>query len=514
MRPEVVDAERAVDCIEDGATISVGGAGAGHAIPEKVLVALGARFANTGTPRGLHVLHPCGVGDSAVRGLNHIAHEGLVARAIGGFWGNGPQMTQLAMAEKIEAYNWPQGVLCHLMRAAAAKRPGVITTTGLHTFVDPRLEGGRINGSTTVNLNEVINLDGREYLFYRTQPIDVALIRGTSVDKEGNLTAEGEVGTFSMLSMAQAARNNGGKVIAQAKHIDHGRHADPCTVKVPAALIDYIVVDPEQQMTFLTDFDPALVKRDAPLDDDQPLEGARKIASRRAALELRAGAYVNVGYGVADGVPQVAQIEGVLDQIVFLIEQGAIGGIPTTGLNFGAMFNPAAIIDDGYQFDFFHGGGLDLAFLGFAQIDRHGNVNSSRFGRHLTGCGGFVDISQHARKVVFCGAFAVKGDFEIQPGRLQINHPGKMAKFVNDVQQVTFSGRYGLEKSQQVMYVTERAVFGLTEEGLELRELAPGVDLQRDVLALMDFKPIIPEKIAIMRPDIFGDGPLGKELDW
>jgi propionate CoA-transferase len=245
------------------------------------------------------------------------------------------------------------------------------------------------------------------------------------------------------------------------------------------------------------------------LEEEKPLEGARRIASRRAALELRDGAFVNVGYGVADGVPQVAHDEGLLDRLVFLIEQGAVGGIPTTGLNFGAMFNPAAIIDDGYQFDFFHGGGLDIAYLGFAEIDRHGNVNSSRFGNHLTGCGGFVDISQHAKKVVFCGAFAVKGDFEIQPGRLKINHPGKFPKFVNQVQQITFCGEYGLQKGQQVLYVTERAVFGLTSGGLELREIAPGVDLQRDILSLMDFAPVIPQQIPTMRSDIFGDAPLG-----
>jgi propionate CoA-transferase len=342
----------------------------------------------------------------------------------------------------------------------------------------------------------------------------VAVIRGTSVDKEGNLTMEEEVGSFAMLSIAQAAKANGGIVIAQVKQINDG-HCDPGHVKVPGIFIDYVITEPEQEMTFLSPFDPALVKRDAAYEtDEMSLEGVKRLVSRRAALELKHGAFVNLGYGMSDGVPIVARQEGITDQLVFMIEQGAIAGIPTTGLNFGAMYNPSAILDDGYQFDFFQGGGLDLAFLGFAQIDRHGNINSSRFGNVITGCGGSIDISQNAKKVVYCGSFAVKSVQEIDENGIRVTHPGKFRKFVNEVQQVSFSGRYALEKGQQVFYVTERAVFTLKPDGLTLIEIAPGIDLQKDVLDMMEFKPVIDPRLREIDSRIYAEGlmNLGNDL--
>ena len=505
---QITSASEAVRHIPDEAVVAIGGAGAGHAVPDKVLHALGERFAQTGHPRSLTTVHPCGIGDNDTRGLNHIAHEGLIKMDIGGFWGNAPKMVELAHQNKIRGYNLPQGVLSHLMRASASGKPGILTKVGLHTFVDPRVEGGKINEITTQEQVQVMTINEEEYLFYPSFKIDVAIIRGTSIDAEGNLTMEEEVGFFAMLSIAQAAKVRGGIVIAQVKNI-HTGHCEPGQVKVPGVLIDYVVQDETQEMTFISKFDPALVQRDASYQNDElQLTGLKRIVNRRAAQELYAGAFVNLGYGMSDGVPVVAQQEGIASELTFMIEQGATGGIPTRGLNFGAMYNPGSIVDDGYQFDFFQGGGLDVAFLGFAQVDQQGSVNASRFGKVLTGCGGFIDISQNAKKVVFCGSFAVKSEQDIRQDGLLVHSPGKFKKFIKQVEQITFSGKYAQEKGQEVLYVTERATFRLTNEGLELIELAPGVDLQRDVLDMMDFSPAISPQLATYNAAIFGEESL------
>lgn len=506
---KLVEAREAATQIESGSTVAIGGAGAGHAVPDKILRGIGEYYVETGQPKDLYLIHPCGIGDNDSRGLNHIAHEGLVRTSVGGFWGNAPKMVKLAQEEKLTGYNLPQGVLSHLMRATASGKPGIITHVGLNTFVDPRLEGGKINSITKEEIVEVISLKGEEYLFYKTRPVDVAIIRGTTADSEGNITMEEEVGSFAMLSIAQSAKVNKGIVIAQVKRIEKG-HCDPGHVKVPGTFIDYIVTDPDQEMTFLSGFDPALVKRDVPFESDElHMEGLKNLVSRRAAIELHKGAYVNLGYGMSDGIPIVAQQEEITDQIIFMIEQGASSGIPTTGLNFGAMYNPSSIIDDGYQFDFFQGGGLDIAYLGFAQIDAEGNINSSRFGNVITGCGGSIDISQNVKKVVYCGSFAVKSEQEITGEGVKVINPGKFKKFVKKVQQVSFSGPYAIEKGQEVLYVTERAVFKLSPEGLVLTEIAPGVNLQKDILDMMEFSPIIPKDMKTMDTSIYSDGILG-----
>jgi len=510
---KIVDAREAANLIKEGDTIAIGGAGAGHAVPDSLLQGLGERYVETKEPRNLKMIHPCGIGDNDSRGMNHVAFEGLVDTNIGGFWGNAPKMVQLALQNKIKGYNFSQGVLGHLMRATASGKPGIVTQIGLNTYVDPRLEGGKLNAITTEDLVEVIEIAGKEYLFYKTVPIDVAFIRGTTIDCEGNLTMEEEVGFFSMLSIAQSAKVNKGIVIAQVKRTAD-THCDPGQVKVPGIFIDYVVVEPDQEMTFLTSFDPALVKRDVPYKSEElNLEGVKRIVSRRAALELRAGTFVNLGYGMSDGVPIVAQQEGITDQLVFMIEQGAIAGIPTTGLNFGAMFNPSAILDDVYQFDFFHGGGLDMAFLGFAQVDQSGNINSTRFGDFVTGSGGSIDISSSAKKIVYCGTFAVKSEQEINTSGVSITNPGTVKKFVKRVQQVSFSGQSAMERGQTVIYVTERAVFQLTSGGVMLIEIAPGVDLHRDILEMMEFKPIISEDLKIINQIIYQSYELGlKEM--
>ena len=504
MKPTIVSAEEAVSFVPDHTTLAIGGAGAGHNVPDKLLQALGERFRQTGFPQQLTTFHPCGIGDNDRRGLNHIAQEGLIKRDIGGFWGNAPRMVKLAQEEKIEGYNFPQGVLSHLLRASAGAEDGVLTKTGLHTFVDPRYEGGKVNKYTQEELVEVVTIKDNEYLFYRAPTVDIAFIRGTSVDIEGNLTMEEEVGTFAMLSLAQAAKVNGGIVIAQVKRIHREDHAFPVQVKVPAVMIDYVVEAPEQTMTFITPHEPAMVNREASYQaDDLSLEGVKRVIARRAARELTKGAFVNLGYGMPDGVPIVAKEEGILNDITFMIEQGQIDGIISTGLNFGAMYNPAAIVDDGYQFDFFHGGGLDICYLGFAQVDQYGNVNASRFGSVMTGCGGFIDISQNTRKVVFCGTFALKAQLAVEDEKISVEHPGTGNKFISDVEQITFNGQYALKKGQEVLFVTERAVFQLTPEGLLLRELAPGVDLEKDVLPMMDFKPLIPDTPATIAEAVY-----------
>ncbi len=485
-------AQEVVELIKSGDTLVVGGSGAGHGIPDALLEALGKRYVATGEPKNITTFHPCGIGDNDKRGFNHLAHEGLIKRDIGGFWGNAPNLSRLALENKIEAYNFPQGVLTHLVRSIAGRESGLFTKVGLNTFVDPDFEGGKINSVTTEDIVKKVNIDGNAILFYKSFPINVAFIRGTSADAEGNITSEEEVGTFSMLSMAQAAKVNGGIVIAQVKRINNSKRAKPERVKVPGSLVDYIVEVPEQQMTFLTDYEEALINKEAPFEEDNlVIEGAKRLVSRRAAMELKKGDNVNLGYGMPDGVPIIAKEEHLEDVITFLIEQGPIGGVLTTGLNFGAMYNPSAIVDDGYQFDFFHGGGLDICYLGFAQIDKEGNVNSSRFGNNLTGCGGFIDISQNTKKVVFCGGFSTKTAITYNEEGVDIEYPGKHKKFVNKVQQITFNGKFAAQNRQEVLYVTERAVFRLTMNGLELIEIAPGVDLEKDILAMMDFIPIM-----------------------
>lgn len=506
---KTISAKQAVQLIKNNDTIAIGGGGAGHAVPDDIMKAIGEHFLETGNPNGLTVIHPCGIGDNENRGLNHLAHEGLIETDIGGFWGNSPKLVELAKANKLKGYNLPQGVLSHLMRATASGKPGVLTHVGLNTFVDPRIEGGKINEITTEELVDVVEIAEKEYLFYKSIPIDVAIIRGTSVDVEGNLTMEEEVGFFAMLSIAQAAKVNGGIVIAQVKNIKQS-HCDPGAVKVPGVFIDYVVQSPQQEMTFISRFDPSLVKRDVPYNSEElMLEGIKRIINRRAALELQKGYFVNIGYGMSDGVPIVAQLEKIKDQIIFMIEQGAIAGIPTTGLNFGAMYNPTSILDDGYQFDFFHGGGLDIAFLGFAQVDRFGNINSSRFGNVITGCGGSIDISQNAKRMVYCGSFAVKSEQNLTEDGISVTNPGKFKKFVKSVQQISFSGQYALERKQEVLYVTERAVFKLTKKGLELIEIAPGIDLQKDVLDMMEFEPVISPKLKTIPQKVYANGLLG-----
>ena len=496
-------AAQAAQLIEDGDTVATDGF-IGAAFPEELAYAIEQRFLSTGSPKNLTVVYGAGQGDTKTRGVNHFGHEGLVARVIGGHWGLVPMVQKLAFENKIEAYNIPQGVVSHLFRDIAAKKPGTITHIGLNTFVDPRLEGGKLNEKTTQDIVELIELNGKEYLFYKSFPIDIALIRGTTADKNGNVTMEKEAVTAEMLSAAQAAKNSGGKVIVQVERVVEAGTLDPKQVVIPGIFIDAVVVasDPKFHMqTFSVDFNPAYIGKDGdmpPKGDELSLE--RRIISKRAAKELMPGAIINLGIGMPEGVAQVAK----KGSYTITVEAGPIGGTPAGGVDFGCSSNPEAIIDQPYQFDFYQGGGLDLAFLGLAQTDKHGNVNVSKFGPKIAGCGGFIDITQTAQKVVYCGTFTAKGlKISCSDAKLVIDNEGSIQKFIDHVQQITFSGEFAVKKKQPVLYVTERAVFELTEKGMTLIEIAPGIDLEKDVLEHMQFKPIISENLKLMDAELF-----------
>jgi len=496
-RGKVVSAADAVRLIADGDTVATGGfVGIGFA--ENLAVALEARFLETATPRGLTLVYAAGQGDGQERGLNHFGHDGLVARVIGGHWGLVPALQKLAVAGRIEAWNLPQGVISHLFRDIAAGKPGHLSKVGLGTFVDPRFGGGKINEQTKQELVRLMEIDGDEYLFYKAFPIDVALIRATTADTDGNLTMEREALTLEALAIAMAARNSGGIVIAQVERVADAHSLSPRQVKVPGVMVDCVVVaeKPEyHQQTFAEPYSAAFAGEiRVPMGHVTPMPlSERKIIARRAALELRPNAVVNLGIGMPEGVAAVAAEEHVIDLITLTAEPGVIGGIPAGGLNFGAAVNTQAIIDQPYQFDFYDGGGLDIAFLGLAQADAEGNLNVSKFGPRLAGAGGFINISQNAKKVVFVGSFTANGE----------------RKFVRQVEHRTFSGREAFRRGQPVLYVTERCVFRLHQRGLQLLEVAPGLDLQRDILAAMDFEPVIEGEIKTMDAALFAEAPLG-----
>jgi propionate CoA-transferase len=504
---KVLTAEQAAAKVKDGATVCASAITL-SGWPEEVAMAIEKRFMETQHPKDLTLVHGAGIGDWKTKGTQHFAHPGLVKRWIGGHTGVSLDMAKMIIDGGCEGYGLPQGVVCQLWREIAAKRPGVITKIGLGTFVDPRLEGGKMNKATTKDIVKVIELEGEEWMFYPTFNVDVAIIRGTTADEDGNITMEDEGVLMECLPLAQAARNCGGIVIAQVKYLAQTGTLHPKNVRVPGVLVDYIVVaKPENHwQAGDTVFNPAFsgdVK--VPLNNipELPLD-ERLIIARRAAMELTAGSIVNLGIGVPDGVAIVAGQEGAADLLTLTSESGTIGGVPAGGHNFGMTFNAVAFVEQQTQFDWYDGGGLDQAFLGAAEVDASGNVNVSKFKGRCVGCGGFINITQNAKKVVYCGTFTAGGlKIAVTDGKLVIKQEGKGKKYVKKVEQVTFSGAYANKTRQPVLYVTERAVFELQNGEVTLIEIAPGVNLEKDILAQMEFTPRISSKLKPMPPEIF-----------
>jgi propionate CoA-transferase len=508
----ILDVSDAVGLIRDGDTVWFGGSGAGHAVPQRFIDELAAAYQATGSPRDLTTVRVVGIGDFGNRGFSQLAMPGLARRTIGSNIGNEPALGNLVAANGIEAYSFPQGVLSALCREIAAGRPGLVTHVGLGTYVDPRQTGGRQNEVTTEQLVQVVELAGSEWLFYPRLPADVAVIRASTADEDGNLSTEREAVQAESLAMAMAAHNTGGIVIAQVGRLVAAGSLRPQDVRIPGALVDYVFVDPEQRQTYATAHSPFYageLRRPASDTPAVPLT-VRKVIARRSLLEFRPGDICNLGFGISQEIGAIAAEEGIADKLTLTVEQGIFGGIPASGGDGGAGVNFQAMIDQPYMFDFYDGGGLDIASLSFAEVDARGNVNVHAFTGRLRGPGGFLNISARTRRICFVGTFTAGGlEVDLRDAGLQVRTEGRTSKFVPQVREISFSARLAVQRGQQVRYVTERAVFALDEDGLVLIEVADGVDPERDVMAHMGFRPKVADNLAPMDPRVFGIPTMG-----
>lgn len=500
-RNKFMSADDAVKLIKDGDTVALIGGGGGLMEPTHVFRAVSRRFLGTGMPRNLTVVHALGIGDKKTEGMNHFAHEGLVKRVIGGHWVWSPKMQEMARDEEIEAYVLPSGCVMQLYREIGGARPGLFTHVGLGTFVDPRHQGGKMNQSARDDLVEVVTIGGKELLWYKSFPINVAIIRGSFGDADGNISLDQEAANVDVYAAALAAHNSGGIVIAQVRTAVDVNSLPARSVRVPGAIVDAVVIDPDQRMSYDLIYDPTISgerRGPIPIEPPEPLN-VRTLIARRAYQELREGAIINFGVGIGEGVAKMVADQREVDRFYQTIEHGTYGGSLLVGLLFGFARSPSAMIDGPSQFDFYAGGGLDIAFLGFGELDEHGDVNVSKLGGLTVGPGGFMDIAQNAKKVVFCGTFDTKGSkVEVANGALRIASRGRVRKLVNTVEQITYSGTQALKRGHEAVFVTERAVFELTPKGVMLTEVAPGIDIRRDVLDGMGFTPLMPTEPRLM----------------
>lgn len=519
MMSKFIKANEVPKLIDDGSTLLLDGF-VTIGVPEEIYYEIEKSFLETGKPRDLNLMFAAGFGNAKYgTGLNRFGHKGMIKKAIGGHWGLAPRLGELVNKNEIIGYNLPQGVIAQMFRDMTANKPGTISHVGLGTFVDPELQGGKINEITKEDIVEKLHLNGREVLFFKGQKGDIALLKGTTADCEGNISVEDEPLTLETLSIATAVKNNGGKVIVQVKNILEEGYIQPKNVKIPGIMVDYVVVAENldfHRQTFVEHYNEKYIVREKvenlviePVKLDE-----RKIIGRRCAMLLtRDKKILNYGIGMPEGIANILNEEGQEEYFIPTVEPGAIGGTPAGGLNFGASVYPRAIVDQPYQFDFYDGGGIDVAFLGLAQCDRDGNINVSKFGPKIAGCGGFINITQNAKEVAFCGTFTTGGlEIDVKDEKLIIKTEGKIRKFIKNVEQITFSGNLARKNNKRVTYVTERAVFELRENGITLTEIAPGVELEKDILAQMDFVPAIADDLKIMDLRIFRDEKMGLKL--
>ena len=516
MKSKRVTVGEAVDFIKEGCTLATVGFTL-MGTSGTVFREIERRFLTGGTPAGLTLVHAAGQSNRLV-GIQHLAHKGLIKKVIGSHWGLSPLWGELIHQNEVEAHCLPQGQIIQMYRAMAAGKPGVFSKVGLGTFVDPRVEGGMMNDQAQASgtLVRVIEIGGEEYLFYPEIPLDVAILRGTTADENGNITMEDEAVKLENLSVAQAVKRYGGKVIVQVKNIAQNGTLHPRNVVIPGIFVDAVVVseNPEvdHRQTHSAFIDPAYSgDLKVPASTLEPLQmNLRKVIGRRGVMELFPGAVVNLGTGIpGDTIGPVSSEEGIADDIILTVESGIVGGVPEGGIDFGIAKNAEAMIEQAYQFDYYNGTGVDITFMGIAEVDCSGNVNVSKFGTRTVGCGGFIDITQPARKVVFLGAFTAGGlELEISDGKMHILREGKQKKFLEHIRQITLSGAYATSVHQPVYFITERAVFRLVSGGVELIEYAPGIDIERDILGQMEFRPLISPNLKPMAAEIFKESPM------